>query len=244
MNENGRNSRMAFGSEPSGVVDESRCESCCENLESWVDGQQGAREMTAVDLEEAQRVQQHLDQCESCREEARWALEVHRSLADLPDLVCPDEVLEGVERARRRLESRGSARWWIGRFTPEQLPTGWSPTTALLAAAALLGAIALAGTWMVRVERPLHLPPTDSIEQRDLLADDLERQLAAEGYSLADLERAEREAKVALAMLGVVSQRAGLVLRDDVLKEQVAMPPRRALERWTGAAELAAGDDG
>ncbi len=219
------------------------CRRCRLHLEEWIDARSargmrlaGRGAADTADTAVLEQVSRHIESCEACAEEARWAQEVRRALAELPPMRCPDELAARLVAIPRQHEGAEAV---SRRFR--------GPFGELAAAAALLALVAGA-IWLAlgapvpsrhapAGERPVAERPTTE-PAAAVRAAAATAAGSGEGpaetldeITPADLERAEREARVALALLGAVSQRAGFVLRDDVLRDQVAMAPRRALSR-------------
>jgi anti-sigma factor (TIGR02949 family) len=69
------------------------CEEALDLLEPYVDGELSA--------DDAARLRSHLERCPSCATELELAARIQRELRALPELDCPPEVLERVQRAGR-----------------------------------------------------------------------------------------------------------------------------------------------
>ncbi len=69
------------------------CEEALGLLEPFIDGDLSPSEST--------RLREHLERCPACAAELELAARIQRELRSLPQLDCPPEVLEKVERAGR-----------------------------------------------------------------------------------------------------------------------------------------------
>ena len=163
------------------------------------------------DLEaaEAARIKKHLEGCPACAAELALAERIQRELRSLPQLDCPPEVLERVQRAS-------------GKVLPFAAPAGSAPSSRRsslrprLAAAAALVALTLGGGLVF-----------------------LQFQEQSQQPSAAEVARAEREARFALAYFGKVSRRASLDLRDQVIEKRLLLPATRSVARSLSLTEPA-----
>ncbi|HEY7214156.1 MAG TPA: zf-HC2 domain-containing protein [Thermoanaerobaculia bacterium] len=69
------------------------CEEALDLLEPYVDG-----DLPAI---AAARLREHLERCATCAAELNLAAKIQRELRSLPQLDCPPEVLEKVQRTGR-----------------------------------------------------------------------------------------------------------------------------------------------
>ncbi|MFQ5511204.1 MAG: anti-sigma factor family protein [Candidatus Krumholzibacteriia bacterium] len=80
-----------------------------ERIDTFLDGELGGDELATL--------QSHVDVCAECRRELARARRVLHELHELPDLYCPDEVVEtsmaGLEETPHRAV-RGLLRRWFG----------------------------------------------------------------------------------------------------------------------------------
>jgi anti-sigma factor (TIGR02949 family) len=163
------------------------------------------------DLEpaEAARIQEHLEGCPTCAAELALAERIQRELRSLPLLDCPPEVLERVQQAG-------------GKVLPFAPPAGPAPSARrsslrprLIAAAALVVLTLGGGLVFLRFQEQGQQP------------------------SAAEIARAEREARFALAYFGKVSRRASLDLREEVIEKRLLAPVTRNVARSLTLAEPA-----
>lgn len=177
------------------------CEEALERLEAFVDGELAGAKAAGLEA--------HLASCAGCAAEHRLALDVRRELRALPELETPPAVLAEVFRKveasaspRRRLLDLGRLR------RPRWLDLRPAPAWTALAAALLAAVVIGTGLWLA--------PPAEE---------------PAPELDPAAVARATEEARYALAYVGLVSQRAGLKLRDDVLIEHLVRPSAEGLSR-------------
>ena len=136
---------------------------------------------------EAVRLRSHLESCPACAAELALAERIQRELRSLPQLDCPPEI---VERVRRQGAEVVPFRLSFDRRRTS-LPIRTLRTLRVMAAAALLALSLGGGALFVRSQQ--------------------QRQHAVE------VAQATEQARYALALLGRVSRRAGLDVRDEVL---------------------------
>lgn len=148
--------------------DDPRCEEALDRIEPYLDGD--------LSGEEADRLREHLGRCPACAAELQLAERIQRELRALPQLDCPPEVLERVERA-----SRGE----VVAFRPR--PPRRGAGLRLLAAAALLALSAGGGALFFRLQKP----PDPSPEEIAQATDDAK-------LALAYLGKATRRASAGL----------------------------------------------
>ncbi|HXO18512.1 MAG TPA: zf-HC2 domain-containing protein [Thermoanaerobaculia bacterium] len=151
---------------------------------------------------EEARLRAHLERCPACAAEWKLAADIRSELRALPELDCPPAVLERVFREAAHSSVVPLAR---PRRTNDGAGSSRRPFWAALAAAVLVALLA-AGLLVQQLSRPR--PP-----------------------SAAEVERATAEARFALAYVGEVSRRAGLDLRDDVLRKHLVLPAARGLSQ-------------
>lgn len=177
------------------------CDEVLDNLEAFLDGD--------LEAAEAARIRTHLEGCSSCAAELTLAERIQRELRSLPQLDCPPEVLERVQRAGGKVvpfvrpERSGQ---------PLRRP---SLPLRLVAAAALVALTLGGGLIFLRFQEQNQQP------------------------SAAEIARAEREARFALAYFGKVSRRASLDLRDQVIEKRLLLPATRSVARSLSLTEPA-----
>lgn len=126
--------------------DDPRCEEALDWIEPYLDGD--------LPGEEADRLKAHLGRCPACAAELQLAERIQRELRALPQLDCPPEVLERVERA-----GRGE----VVAFRPRQPRERTS--LRFLAAAALLALSVGGGALFFHLQRPPDQPSPREIAQ-------------------------------------------------------------------------------
>ncbi|HEV2853160.1 MAG TPA: zf-HC2 domain-containing protein [Thermoanaerobaculia bacterium] len=146
--------------------DDPRCEEALDWIEPYLDGD--------LPGEEAARLREHLGRCPACAAELQLAERIQRELRALPQLDCPPEVLERVERA-----GRGE----VVAFRPRQ-----RTSLRLTAAAALLALSVGGGALFLRLQRSSDQPSPEEVAQAT----------AEAKLALAYLGRATRRASVDL----------------------------------------------
>ncbi len=182
-------------------------------LESYADGDLNANQQLEVE--------EHLRACSACRAELDAVRSLAFELRSMPTLECPDEVVANV-LASTRTQSTVASEGEASRFRPAVSSVSRQHTWLRAAAAILvLSAGLIAGLWL------LQEAPKASQRQANQTSDT---------HSRAELEQAHEDLQIALAYFGGIAEKAGLVLRDDVIADQVVRPTRRALSR-IGTAE-------
>ena len=139
-----------------------------------------------------------------------------RCLRSLPILSCPDDVIAAVseELAREAAPPIETAPLWWSRSLSRATTTSsqWGPGLAI---AAGLVALAVGLGVVFGLDRLGFLPAAEPAYDT--------------AYNAAQLTQAEQEARLALAYLGAVTNRARTTLRDEVIVDRIVAPPRRAL---------------
>lgn len=154
---------------------------------------------------QAALVRAHVDRCAGCAAELDLATLIQRELRSLPQHDCPPEVLQRVLDTGR--EGRGQVVPFESR---RRIRTGAAQGFRIAVAAALLAAIVGGVSFLIPDRSPVSQPSPDEVAQ------------------------ATRDARLALAYVGQVTRRAGLDLRDDVLRERLIDPTTRSV-RGLGA---------
>lgn len=170
-------------------------------LESYVDDELTRVERREVDL--------HLEACRACREELELAASVAMELRSLSLLARPSAE-HGVPPAMATPAPADLS-------TPSRRPLWNHP---LLQAAAVL--LLLSGVWLAISDAPFAGRPGSGSR---LSNGELDQ------YSESELRAAEEDLRLALSYFGGLAEKAGLVVRDDVLGERVVAPTRRAFRR-------------
>ncbi|MFQ5628005.1 MAG: zf-HC2 domain-containing protein [bacterium] len=164
-----------------------------ELLEAYLDN--------ALADDEKQLVSSHLQACDSCQIEHRFAQQVAQSLRKLPAKPCPQLVSEAVIAAAKK-EHAGLWQNLVSAWRQRFLKPAWRP---VLATAAIAVLVILATLTLDRQK-----PQTPQI-------------------SPDELARVELDVKWTLAYLGNLSKKTGLSVRDKVIEPEVVAPLYRAL---------------
>jgi anti-sigma factor RsiW len=120
------------------------CDEALDLLDPYVDGDLSA--------DESSRLRSHLERCPACAAELELAARIQLELRALPDLDCPPEVLERVQRA-----GRGE----VVPFVPRQRATG----LRIAAAAAMLVLTLGGGALFLHIQRQPDQPSPEEIAQ-------------------------------------------------------------------------------
>lgn len=217
------------------------CAEARERLDEHLDGALGGAEL--------RRLTAHLARCAGCAAELRFAGDVLGALRSLPEMECPPRV---AERARNRAAAvaPGALVTLPARLeTPEPPATPATPPITVPRVAAKPAAVR---SW-VRVGAPAAIAA--AVAALALLALALSVSLwrpggagrpAGQGWnaasqgaprpSAAELARGEAQARLALAYVARVSERAGWSLRRDVLARRVVGPLAASVSRSLIAA--------
>ena len=188
------------------------CTDAVDQIEAYLDG-----ELAPIDR---RQLENHLGECSGCARELALARRVTRCLRGLPLLECPDDVIDAVSEELAREAAppiEAAPSWWPGsRSRATALRSHWRPGLAIAAALVAL-AVGLGGVF--RLDRLGFLPGAEPV------------------YNAAQLTQAEEEARLALAYLGALTNRARTTLRDDVIVDRVVAPPLRALGSLGGSRD-------
>lgn len=193
----------------------------CERIDARFDG------YLDDDLAAAERdeVELHLATCAPCRQELALAESVLSELRSLP-VVTPDKppsVPAHAAGAAALEASTGSpARSGQARESGSEPRHLWSHP--LLQAAAVL--VLLSGLWLALSDSPLSRP-FGSDGPRSAEGDPR----TGDRYTEAEIRAAEEDLRLALSYFGGLAEKAGLVVRDEVIGERVVAPTRRAFRR-------------
>ena len=212
------------------------CERIDALLESYLDEELTIEQVRAVDL--------HLEGCDSCREELALAESVATSLRSLTlvtrsvdgAVASSGEPPVDPQSVHRRWPPVGDEEPSVGleQVPPRSVRPIWNHP--LLQAAAVL--LLLSGVWFAISDAPFVSPSaSDRLSTNGNVSDS-----GTEAYSEAELLAAREDLRVALSYFGGLAAKAGIVVRDDVLGERVAVPTRRAFRRLGGlSADPSAG---
>jgi anti-sigma factor RsiW len=146
---------------------------------------------------------QHLARCPGCAEELQLARQVAGSLRALPAVPCPDSIPDAV---RARIGAAGNAQWGVK-------PWPWYYR------------------WQEFFKRPAIVGVMTAVLFVVITGILGEKQQPPPEFTQAEIEQAEYDAKLALAYLGLYTDRAEETLRNDVLGERVFEPIMRAVKR-------------
>jgi anti-sigma factor RsiW len=123
---------------------DSHCEEMLDLLDPYLDGD--------LDDREEARLREHLQRCAVCAGELELAAKIQRELRSLPELDCPLEVLERVQRA-----GRGE----VVPFAPPRRAMG----LRIAAAAAVLSLAVGGGAWFLHLQQQRERPSPEEIAQ-------------------------------------------------------------------------------
>ena len=188
----------------------SDCERVDALFEDYLDDDLSMAERRKVDL--------HLEGCVECRQELALAESVAASLRSLPVVARP--APESTAASPAKAEPDGSSQVWPPpqRERASAGPRLWSHP--LLQAAAVL--LLLSVAWLALSDTPFG---------SRWGADRSSTNRGSDQYSEAELRAAEEDLRVALSYFGGLAEKAGIVVRDDVLGERVVEPTRRAFRQ-------------
>jgi anti-sigma factor RsiW len=165
---------------------------------------------------EARRIAAHVEGCAACAAAADWARAVRDGLRELPALDAPPALLARVKAVAREGEARRGNR--------HRLAIGLTLLAATLA-------VALGLTWRLGPSGPAGQP-----------ADQTRIVEEARPAAPTEVERAEREVRVALALVGRYTRRAGADVQRELSGGPVAEATLRGLA--SALAPLARVDEG
>lgn len=172
----------------------------------WMDARVEAYVDGDLPADERATFEQVLDEHPHWMHEVQQAERIHHELNDLPALTCPPQVTQAVlEHARSTERPPGWADVWQ-RFwnqLDELTRFGWQPVAAMTALV------------LIVVASVVLSPAPTAVESNR--------------YSAAEVERAEAQAKWALAYIAQVGDNTQTTLRREVFQEQITQPTRRAL---------------
>jgi len=149
--------------------------------------------------EDSVALERHIDSCSDCAAEIEFARSLSATLRSLPVLECPPGP---VERAMAQAGAGSDS--WI-----EHVRGWFRPRLEVLlrpAMVAMILVVAATGVFVLS-NREGNAPSTDP-------------------YTVAEMEVAAEQARIAFAYVGKYSRRTGRVLRQDIIAERVA--PRMA----------------
>ena len=165
------------------------------------------------DLEPARvsELEAHLETCEHCKAEVRYAEHLHAAVIDLPILNCSDSALEPIDRlfehgtANNHDTSQANGHWLSSLLTsiPGFVRYGVPATLMLLIGLGL-------GSEYLRVENPVELAGIDpaNVQEPPL-------------YSEVEIIQALQDMETAMDYLGRMSQRTNVLIEDRFLRQQL-----------------------
>jgi anti-sigma factor RsiW len=178
-----------------------------DRVEAYVDGDLSA--------DERARFEGILDEQPHWQAQVSHAKRIRDALHRMPQPTCPPQVTDAVmSRARRRSNGQATTaeHWWnwIWRELDIEMQTGWKP------------ALAFATLLMIIVTSSLLTDPQST-------AGLLDQPTVSQQYSPTEIQRAESQAKWAIAYIAQVGQTTGSTMERAIFEEHMAAPIRRAL---------------
>lgn len=178
-----------------------------DRVEAYVDGELSA--------DERARFERILDEHPHWQAQVNYARRIRDELHRMPRPTCPPQVTDAVmSQARQRANGQATQTesWWnwIWRELDIEMQTGWKP------------ALAFATLLLIVVTSSLLSDPQSTAGLFDQPA-------VSQQYSTTEIQRAESQAKWAIAYIAQVGQSTGSTVERTVLEESVAAPIRRAL---------------
>lgn len=152
--------------------------------------------------DQVSQIDSHLRQCSTCAEELQLAKRTCKTLRSLPVQYCSDRVKAAV-LDQVRWERNNTIWKRVRAWLTHGRGLTWRPAFATAVLVALMAMVML----MSRHQQP---SPTQ--------------------VSQEELARAEIEVKWTLAYLGEISQRTGIIVRDEVIGPRVVAPMKKAIE--------------
>ena len=188
--------------------DTNRCAWFRERIDLYVDG-----EMTGEELESFET---HLAGCETCQNELDMAGRVLGGLRALPDLACPDRV---VDEAAARIDA------------PAPVPSpvrgrlwGWLGGRGLLTLRP-----ALAATALVVVVAAVYVASNHGVLWHD--TDTVTVKSDFTPQELEEIEAVQEGVELAFAYVGKYGCKTGIMVTNEVIEERVIGTVRKAMER-------------
>lgn len=184
------------------------------SLHEWMDARVEAYVDGELPPNEYAVFERILDEHPRWQRQVQQAKRIQRELHDLPPLTCPPQVTQTVlEHARLNGHPAGWKTGWR-RFLDqldELTRLSWEPVAAM-------------ATLVLIVVASVMFSPTPT-------------QPESSRYTASEVERAEAQAKWALAYIAHVSDETQGTLRREVFQEQIAAPTRRALRPLSSDTE-------
>jgi anti-sigma factor RsiW len=157
-----------------------RCDLTTNHLTEYAAGELGALERAVV--------QEHLDECASCRAELARELRLRELMATLPAVDCPDAVTDAIVAAVDRQPA------------PGRQPSRWRTWSSTVAAATMVAAAVLLA---VVIPRDLPIPSTDH---------------ASTSWTQEELDQAREDAQWALVLTASIIERTEKQTIIDVMR--------------------------
>jgi anti-sigma factor RsiW len=180
---------------------EDRCLWTLDRIDPYIDGD--------LATEEVAEIERHLADCPECRQELALARAVTSELRSLPELECPQRVVDNAAARVESVDSGFTVRklldWFGGRGVPRLRP----------AMAVMVLVIAAASVFVLSRHEQSPFNP----DARD----------AAVELTDEEIELAKVDAMLAFAYLGRYSRRTGEIIKKDVLEERVIKPIGRTI---------------
>lgn len=170
-----------------------KCEWIKDNIDAFLDSE--------MSPEENQMLNDHIEECETCREELELAKEMMGILRSLPEKECPERVIENIEREIKEKKSDKKIQPVLIRG-PKIIKWG-------LAAAAIL----LIGFAISKVKQSPEIP------NRNIPASPSQR----------EVEIAEMQLKITLAYMGQVAGKSTILACEEAVESSIKPPIRKAV---------------
>lgn len=210
----------------------------CGRVREWIDP--FLDDELARPQEEA--LEAHLGECPECRSELAMARRLREAMREgLPLLSCPPEVTAEVFRvAREEAGETGAAPRASGRRPSPGLGerlAAWLGGGGMLRPALLTAAVVLLILAAPLLYRSVVPPATDRAGAPTTVADDT----LEPPYSAEEVEVAEEQARLVLALVASVGRDAGRAVREEVFDPGIARPTRRIVEGLQAGGLVPAG---
>ncbi len=191
----------------------SQCQLFQLHIDAFLD-----RELEPARLAE---LQTHMGQCESCSRELAYAQELHRAVAGLPILDCPDAALEPIDRlfhaGGRAVETKSDHLYEKGGVGKESSISALLALFHSLPAPLRIGVTAAATMLLVIGAGWSLLVPGSNPE----LAGQPSDRAAQSQYTQAEVTKALQDLELALDYLEQISARTEVMIEDRFLLRQL-----------------------
>lgn len=181
----------------------SKCQLFQLHIDAYLDG----------DLESARtsELEAHLEQCEHCNAEVRYAQQLHAAVIDLPILNCSDAALEPIDRLfEQGVTSNTDASETKGHWLRDMINSipgfvryGAPATLVLLVGLGL-------GSGYLQPENSVEIAGVDPANVQEVPR-----------YSEDEIIQALQDLEVALDYLGQMSQRTNVMIEDRFVRRQL-----------------------